>query len=304
MCGDRALEASSAIGGGDAKHAPVAIPKRPESALKSAARAAVARLIALLGAPTEELNAPWVRRLCMLNGFLALVQFQGEVRDRMLFKTPRGDTKVASYSVMNFKYTGLFKAILFTHILSGSIAQLGSSLAIAFEEYRPQLSRKIAKVSAFAETFFHAPTAFAMTPWVYGDKGITVPVYGLVSFLLLLSGASALFEASDDEVAEGGKGKRQRRPELRRMCATISIFLYVRLFALMRGAGGMLQRQKYSLAVMTAGSAMMPVGWQRFAFPGYFWVLMALNRQTLGQTLQLIGDFGVDGAATRQMHLV
>ena len=97
--------------------------------------------------------------------------------------------------------------------------------------------------------------------------------------------------------------RRRRRTELRRMCATISIFLYVRLYAVMRGMGGMLRAQKYSLAVMTAGTAMMPVGWTRLAFPAYFWVLMAYNGATAGETLRLVRELGVDGPAKKQMHL-
>jgi hypothetical protein len=303
------------------KTAPSWAAPRAEPAWKASVRATVARLIGALGAPAEELNAPWVRRLCMLNGALAFLLYCGEYRDRSRFKTPRGETKVASYAVMNLKYVGWFKACLFTHIASGSTAQLCSSAAIALEDARPALSRRLARVAALAETFFHAPTAFAMSPIVYGDKGITPPVYGLVSFLLQLSGAAALLEAEQEPEEEkgepGDEGKaaaavaggrqqrrrRRRRTELRRMCATISIFLYVRLYAVMRGMGGMLRAQKYSLAVMTAGTAMMPVGWTRLAFPAYFWVLMAYNGATAGETLRLVRELGVDGAAKKQMHL-
>ena len=315
--------------------APLWAAPRAEPAWKASVRATVARLIGALGAPASELNAPWVRRLCMLNGALAFLLYCGEYRDRSRFKTPRGETKVASYSVMNLKYVGWFKACLFTHIASGSTAQLCSSAAIALEDARPALSRRLARVAALAETFLHAPTALAMSPLVYGDKGITPPVYGLVSFLLQLSGAAALLEAEqpepepeeqEEEVEQpGDEGKaaaaaaaaavaaaaagqqqrrrRRRRTELRRMCATISIFLYVRLYAVMRGTGGMLRAQKYSLAVMTAGTAMMPVGWTRLAFPAYFWVLMAYNGKTAGETLRLVGELGVDGAAKKQMYL-
>ena len=58
-----------------------------------------------------------------------------------------------------------------------------------------------------------------------------------------------------------------------------------------------------ALAVMTAGTAMMPVGWTRLAFPAYFWVLMAYNGATAGETLRLVRELGVDGAAKKQMHL-
>ena len=77
----------------------------------------------------------------------------------------------------------------------------------------------------------------------------------------------------------------------------------MRLFAVMRGTGGMLRKQKYSLAVMMAGTAMMPVGWTRFAFPAYFWVMMAYNRKTAAETLLLVRTLGVDGAAKKQMYL-
>ena len=161
-----------------------------------------------------------------------------------------------------------------------------------------------------------------------------------MSFLLQLSGMSALLEATDDnKQLEGGT----KRPELRRMCSTIAIFLYgawathtppppstawcragptntpphgasplyrvplasppVRLFAVMRGTGGMLQKQKYSLAVMMAGTAMMPVGWQRFLFPTYFWAMMCYNRKTAAETLFLVRTLGVDGAASKQLYL-
>ena len=96
--------------------------------------------------------------------------------------------------------------------------------------------------------------------------------------------------------------KRNER-ELRRMCTTISIFLYVRLYAVMRGVGGFLRKQKYSMAVMTAGTAMMPVGWSNGVFPLVFWLLMFLNRKTAGKTLAMIRMHGVDGTASRQAHL-
>ena len=87
------------------------------------------------------------------------------------------------------------------------------------------------------------------------------------------------------------------------MCTTISIFLYVRLYAVMRGPSGFLRRQKYSMAVMTAGTAMMPVGWARGVFPFVFWCLMALNRKVAGTTLRNIRQYGVEGTAERMMAL-
>eukprot|EP00756_Hemistasia_phaeocysticola_P002358 Hpha_TRINITY_DN11633_c0_g2::TRINITY_DN11633_c0_g2_i1::g.48923::m.48923 len=274
---------------------------REEPTWKERVRKVVEGLISVIGAPKEELRADWVRAICMLNGALALLQFAVEVRDRRLFRTPSGERKVASYAVMNLKYVGFFRVCLFTHIVSGATAQLGSSLAIALERSNPPLARRLGRIAATSETLFHAPTAFAMSPIVYGDQGITPLLYGLVSFLLQLSGASALFEvtskSSDSE--EGGT----ELVELRRMCSTISIFLYVRLYAVMRGVSGMLQKQKYSLAVLAAGTAMMPIGWQRFAFPAYFWFGMLYNRKTATETMRLVHKYGVDGAAKRQRYL-
>ena len=155
-------------------------------------------------------------------------------------------------------------------------------------------------MAAIAETFVHAPTAFALTPFVYGDKGVVPYLYGFVSFLLQLSGLSALIESSKSQHELPDNG---RRVELRRMCSTISIFLYVRLYAIMRSPAGFLAKQKYSMAVMTAGAAMMPVGWKRFLFPSYFWALMFFNRKDAGKTLQLIRLYGVDEAAKRQPSL-
>jgi len=295
MSGDNVDSFSSGSEQTDLKHtAEQAVVKEPKKGLEGL----VDKLIGFLGSPKAELDAPWVRYLCMWNGAMAFLQFNGEARDRYYFKTKSGETKVASYSVMNMKYTGIFKFTLFTHIASGATAQLGSSLAIALEEKNPELSRKIAKVAATAETFFHAPTAFILSPFVYGDKGITPMVYMLVSFLLMLSGRSALYEANSED---SGKGKP--RPELRRMCTTISIFLYVRLYALMRGSGGMLHKQKYTVSVLLAGMAMMPVGWQRWTFPAYFWVLMLWNGKTVKETVDLMHIHGVDGAGARQMYL-
>ena len=266
------------------------------------------RIIEQIGAPARELCADgspfdWVKVLCTANGALALLQFIGEARDRALFKTKGGERKVASFSVMNLKYVGSFRVVLTAHIASGAVAQLGSSLAIALETACPELSRRLARVAAAAEACMHAPTAIYLSPFVYGDKGITPYLYGIVSLLLLLSGMSAYRESTC--CANTSKGPRAdgKRPELRRMCTTISIFLYVRLFAVMRGPGGILQRQKYTLAVLMAGTAMMPVGWQRSIFPAYFWFLMIVNRRTATETVNLVHKFGVDEAAKRQAYL-
>ena len=216
---------------------------------------------------------------------------------------------------MNKKYVGYLRIALFFHIVSGMTAQLGSSLSIFLEDYYPAFSRKLAYLAATAEVYLHAPTAFILTPFVYGDQGVIPYVYGVVSFLLLSSGLSALEEASESTptpfkinsslsfIQSKSIAKPKRRVEIRRMCTTISIFLYVRLYAIMRGAGGFLRKQKYSMAVMTAGTAMMPVGWNSSCFPAIFWLLMFLNRKTAGKTFDLINKFGVDGAAIRQEHL-
>jgi hypothetical protein len=257
--------------------------------------------------------------LCTFNGILALQQYIGQYFEKNRFPTKSGERKVAAFNVMNKKYVGYLRIALFFHIVSGMTAQLGSSLSIFLEDYYPAFSRKLAYLAATAEVYLHAPTAFILTPFVYGDQGVIPYVYGVVSFLLLSSGLSALEEASEStstpfksnskinsKINSKSKSiatKPKRRVEIRRMCTTISIFLYVRLYAIMRGAGGFLRKQKYSMAVMTAGTAMMPVGWNSSCFPAIFWLLMFLNRKTAGKTFDLINKFGVDGAAIRQEHL-
>ena len=254
--------------------------------------------------------------LCTFNGILALQQYIGQYFEKNRFPTKSGERKVAAFNVMNKKYVGYLRIALFFHIVSGMTAQLGSSLSIFLEDYYPAFSRKLAYLAATAEVYLHAPTAFILTPFVYGDQGVIPYVYGVVSFLLLSSGLSALEEASESTPtpfkinsslsfiqSKSIATKPKRRVEIRRMCTTISIFLYVRLYAIMRGAGGFLRKQKYSMAVMTAGTAMMPVGWNSSCFPAIFWLLMFLNRKTAGKTFDLINKFGVDGAAIRQEHL-
>jgi hypothetical protein len=266
----------------------------------------VKRLIDYLGAPQEELETDWVKYLCITNGALHVLQLHGEFNDKARFKTKTGARKVASYEVMNFKYVGFFKGCLFVHIASGATTQLCSSISIFLEERNEKLSQTFARVASVSEVFFHAPSAFCLSPFVYGDKGVTPYLYGIVSFLLQLSGLSAMYESYADKTDKDELIKPKadgKRPELRRMCTTISIFLYVRLYAVMRGFAGMLQKQKYSMSVMTAGAAMMPIGWQRWVFPAYFWFLMAMNRKTVGQSVYLLKHFGVDGAAIRAPEL-
>jgi hypothetical protein len=277
-------------------------------------------LVDCIGAPHAQLNQPWVKYLCTFNGVLALLQYIRQTAEKSKFPTPKGERKIAAFNVMNDKYVGYLRWTLFAHILGGMTSQLGSSLAILLENYSPQWSKRLAKISSAAETFVHAPTAFVLTPFVYGDPGVVPYLYGTVSFLLQVSGLSALEESwreekPQQEVSTTGKSGKSslassgqqkattHRPELRRMCSTVSIFLYVRLYAIMRGTGGFLRRQKYSMAVMTAGTAMMPVGWSHGVFPMVFWLLMFLNRKTARETLRLVNKYGVDGAAGRQEHL-
>ena len=264
-------------------------------------------LVGCIGTPHAQLNQPWVKYLCTFNGALALLQYIRQTAEKNKFPTPKGERKIAAFNVMNDKYVGYLRWTLFAHIVGGMTSQLGSSLAILLEDYSPQWSKRLAKISSAAETFVHAPTAFVLTPFVYGDPGVVLYLYGTVSFLLQVSGLSALEESWREEKPEVSLAGQQevttRRPELRRMCSTVSIFLYVRLYAIMRGTGGFLRRQKYSMAVMTAGTAMMPVGWSNGVFPLVFWLLMFLNRKTARETLRLVNKYGVDGAAGRQEHL-
>jgi hypothetical protein len=260
----------------------------------------VQKLVEYIGAPTDELCSPWVKFLCVANGVLHAFQLFGEFSDKARFPTKTGERKVASYEVMNYKYTGFFKGTLFLHIASGATTQLCSSIAIFLEERNAKLSQTLARIASCSETFCHAPTAFALSPFVYGDKGVVPWLYALVSLLLQVSGLNAMAESWGDDKEGSVKPRADgKRPELRRMCTTISIFLYVRLYAIMRSPAGMLQKQKYSMAVMMAGTTMMPVGWQRFLFPAYFWTLFGINRQVVGMTLNDIRALGVDGAAAK-----
>lgn len=252
-------------------------------------------LVSKIGATASELEKPWVRGLCTVNGILALFQYIRQYQEKNKFPTPSGERKVASFNVMNQKYVGALRIILFAHIVSGMTAQLGSSLAIFLEDYTPRVSRRLSQISSMAEAFVHAPTALILSPFVYGDKGVVPYLYGTVSFLLQISGLTALEESFSDEA--------KKNVELRRMCTTISIFLYVRLYGVMRGIGGFLRRQKYSMAVMTAGATMMPVGWSRGIFPSIFWLLFFINRKTVGETAEFVHEFGADETAQRQEYL-
>ena len=127
-------------------------------------------------------------------------------------------------------------------------------MAIGIEGYGDgSLSGRIAVVASAAEVLAHAPTALMLSPMVYGDKGVTPFVYMVTSALLMISGISSLEESLDTSgsmLLPNGV-----RPELRRMCSTISIFLYVRLYGLLRSPAGLLRKQKYTVSVMTAGLA-------------------------------------------------
>jgi len=248
--------------------------------------------IRFLGKPKEDLSRPWIRRLCMLNGLLHTRMVFVESRDKLRYKAQTGKSKLGIFAVMNMHYTGLFRTVLVLHILSGLTAHVGSALAIALEQWKPRASKMLAKIASAAELFVHAPSALAMSPIVYGDKGITPPVYTIVSLALGLSAASSLKESLSDEPLEKGI-----RPELRRMCSTIGIFLYVRLYALMRGPNNFLEPQKYALAVVMAGLTMAPVGWNGGMFPATFWTIFFYNIRTVAQTGYLVDTHGVDAAA-------
>lgn len=264
------------------------------------AKAAVTALVSVIGVPQSELTGRWLRYLLVWNGLFHIRQLITETRDRHLFKTKKGERKVASFAEMNAKYVGFYRTVLFVHIVTGSVVVLGASAAVGLEEYHPTFSSRAALVSSATEAFLHGPTALVLSPIVYGDKGVTPFVYFVTSFLLILSGLSALVEttAMPSALLAGGV-----RPELRRMASTVSIFLYVRLYAIIRGASGFLRKQKYTAAVMTAGLAMLPVGWNGMLTSGCFWLLFVLNIRTVKETVDLVHEFGIDGAAERQSKL-
>ena len=252
-----------------------------------------------LGSPKKELNAKWVKYLCCFNGVVHCFSAYTLFRDKQRFLTPRGEKKVAVLAVMNDKYVGIKYAVLSVHVLSGMVSHFGSALAIGLESIWPQQSNFLARVSSAAELYLHAPTALYLTPSVYGDNGVAPLLYGLVSSLLVLSGASSLRESQREN-----KSNTAPSPELRRMNATISIFLYVRLYPMMRGINGILSPQKYALAILMAGSALLPIGWTRAVFPATFWAMMAWNYKTILLTRSLIFRYGIDGAAKRQAAML
>ena len=159
------------------------------------------KTIKYLGSPKEELREKWIGSLCTFNGILHFIVSIGLYLDKQKYIIKSsGEKKVAVLAVMNNKYRGPMYMALAIHIISGTISHLGSALSIYFENTKySTLSTNLAIVSSAAELFFHAPTALYLTPFVYGDKGVAPFVYGLVSCLLALSGASALKEALIDK---------------------------------------------------------------------------------------------------------
>ena len=57
--------------------------------------------------------------------------------------------------------------------------------------------------------------------------------------------------------------------------------------------------QKYTVAVLIAGLAIMPVAWQGWLFPLLFWLLMMYNAKTVQATEAFVRTYGADGAAAR-----
>lgn len=262
----------------------------------------ISQVVGHIGHPPEMLSGNWVWWLLVTNGLHHTRMLYMEQKDKRNFPTKSGERKVASYNQMNLKYVHWKRTTLFVHIISGTVAMLGSCLAIGIEGYGDgSLSGRIAVVASAAEVLAHAPTALMLSPMVYGDKGVTPFVYMVTSALLMISGISSLEESLD--TSGGMLLPNGVRPELRRMCSTISIFLYVRLYGLLRSPAGLLRKQKYTVSVMTAGLAMMPVGWAPWIFPLLFWMLFAFNIKTVAKTIKLISEFGVDGAAERMGKL-
>lgn len=253
-------------------------------------------IVDAIGLPKDQLNQGWVRKLALLNGCTFLVTLYPQIMEKFDKRSlmPNEDAKVASFKVMNFKYVGLQKLVLFTHIASGLVSVLGSTAALYTEETDPEKAKRWAYISSLSETFFHGPSALLLTPHVYGDKGVTPVLYLITSSLLVLSGASAFFES------QNSSGKDFKLPELRRMNSTLHIFLYVRLYGFMRGIDGFLEPQKYTSAIATSGLAMMAVGWKSFLFPLTFWTMMVYNYKTLLQTYRLIDKHGIDKGAMIQ----
>lgn len=277
----------------------------PQSPVKGFAilKEVVVRAIELLGNSKESLCAPWVGRLCVANAVMHTMMYLLQELEKGRFRTKQGQRKVATFGIMNVKYVGVFYGVLVAHIIGGTLSVVGSAASIYYEERKEDLSRKLALWASLGQTFLHAPTAIALSPIVYGDKGVTPFIYLFTSLLLQLAGLSALFESTSTE-PPGPEGFERRRPEVRRMSTTIGIFLYVRLYAVMRGFDHFLSPQKYTAAVLTAGFTMMPIGWDRLIFPLTFWAGFLYNIKTVKQTVALSNRFGIDGTAVRQMRML
>jgi hypothetical protein len=95
------------------------------------------------------------------------------VQRSMRYPTNSGERKVGALAVMNEKYRGWLYAVLAAHLASGLVSHFGSSLSIGVEQRFPLFAKQLARLSSWAETFVHAPTALMLTPFVYGDKGVT-----------------------------------------------------------------------------------------------------------------------------------
>ena len=54
---------------------------------------------------------------------------------------------------------------------------------------------------------------------------------------------------------------------------------------------------RYTVSVVLAGLAMMPVGWQPWLFPLLYWVLMIYNYETLRKVEESIFVRGIDATA-------
>ena len=88
------------------------------------------------------------------------------------------------------------------------------------------------------------------------------------------------------------------------MNVTITIFLYVRIYPILRGVNGILEPQKYALAILVAGTSYLPLGWTRKIFPASFWGMAMYNYKTVLSTLAMLARHGVDGTARRQAKLL
>ena len=105
-------------------------------------------------------------------------------------------------------------------------------------------------------------------------------------------------------IKEDEKKATLYRSEIQRLNTTITIFLYVRLYPILRGVTGILEPQKYALAILVAGTSYLPIGWTRKLFPASFFGLALYNWKTALSTLSLLARHGVDGTARKQAKLL